>query len=558
MPGMTLNHLFMYGPHMFWARFVKDQGYKDGFAGFVLAAAFGYMETLQYWMYAFFLYWKDVCMLLSLGALHLFILYGTPFINWPEMLVYPWFVFRQGMKMYTNTIITYPPGAILALASLFEIFGYTLSSYRFIAYLFMLLIDVIVYVVSRKITGKRSMGAVAVLLFTLCTVYFEGNTVWFETIMTPLYLVSFFSLYRYFQTKHEKYLYYSVVLSSFSFLVKPTGILSFCAIIGTLILSFLSSSRHKYSALREHGRLESSLSPRLSLAARLSLFTRWDLKFPVKYIVISISVFLLFPALTYFYFALTDRGSQFFYWAFGIVMQFGKPGSHYALWPTQVDAEYAQPLFWMLCVLVIVFFYSWKKNRWSLPLAVFTAASIMGAFPRFGFHRLLPAFAFLSLGIVFGYDLALRRFSKIAPVLFAVLIGLFVVQMPKYLHRSKSLPEFFTPKEYELARYIDVQTKGEPFAIFGDYDYLYFILDKRPDVLPWTQLFPAPANTPGLQAKLIESLKERNVRYVFVIPYHPDMVFFSGVRPEELLGYVEKEYTVKGSLLGKGLFYVRK
>ena len=26
--GMTMNRLFLYGPHMFWARFVKDQGYK--------------------------------------------------------------------------------------------------------------------------------------------------------------------------------------------------------------------------------------------------------------------------------------------------------------------------------------------------------------------------------------------------------------------------------------------------------------------------------------------------------------------------------------------------
>ena len=40
-----LRKLFLYGPHMFWARFVKEKGYKDGWRGLVLALAFGYMET---------------------------------------------------------------------------------------------------------------------------------------------------------------------------------------------------------------------------------------------------------------------------------------------------------------------------------------------------------------------------------------------------------------------------------------------------------------------------------------------------------------------------------
>lgn len=47
---VTLKKLFLYGPHMFWSRFVKEQGYKDRLHGFVLAAAFAYMEGLTYWL----------------------------------------------------------------------------------------------------------------------------------------------------------------------------------------------------------------------------------------------------------------------------------------------------------------------------------------------------------------------------------------------------------------------------------------------------------------------------------------------------------------------------
>ena len=46
----TLQKLFLYGPHMFWARFIKEKGYKDGWRGLVLALAFGYMEGLTYWL----------------------------------------------------------------------------------------------------------------------------------------------------------------------------------------------------------------------------------------------------------------------------------------------------------------------------------------------------------------------------------------------------------------------------------------------------------------------------------------------------------------------------
>lgn len=53
---ITFSKLFLYGPNMFWARFIKDKGYRDGLVGLVLAKAFGYMEGLTYW----FLLWRKL------------------------------------------------------------------------------------------------------------------------------------------------------------------------------------------------------------------------------------------------------------------------------------------------------------------------------------------------------------------------------------------------------------------------------------------------------------------------------------------------------------------
>lgn len=51
---ISAQKLFFYGPHMFWARFVEERGWKDGWRGFVLAVAFAYLEKLTYWN----LWWK--------------------------------------------------------------------------------------------------------------------------------------------------------------------------------------------------------------------------------------------------------------------------------------------------------------------------------------------------------------------------------------------------------------------------------------------------------------------------------------------------------------------
>lgn len=53
---VTLKKLFMYGPHMVWARAVKDEGWRDGWRGIVIALCFGYMESLTYWL----LLWRNI------------------------------------------------------------------------------------------------------------------------------------------------------------------------------------------------------------------------------------------------------------------------------------------------------------------------------------------------------------------------------------------------------------------------------------------------------------------------------------------------------------------
>jgi len=50
---ITLKKLFLYPLHMFYARFIKDKGYKDGLFRIPLDLGFSYMEFLSYWVLLF-------------------------------------------------------------------------------------------------------------------------------------------------------------------------------------------------------------------------------------------------------------------------------------------------------------------------------------------------------------------------------------------------------------------------------------------------------------------------------------------------------------------------
>lgn len=50
----SLKKIFLYPLHMFWSRFVKDKGYKDGLFRIPLDLGFAYMELLTYLSLPFF------------------------------------------------------------------------------------------------------------------------------------------------------------------------------------------------------------------------------------------------------------------------------------------------------------------------------------------------------------------------------------------------------------------------------------------------------------------------------------------------------------------------
>ena len=197
--------------------------------------------------------------------------------------------------------------------------------------------------------------------------------------MTPLYLVSFFfSMVRFLETKKFEIF---VLRSCFKFsLVSCETDRSIVLWCDTWCASAFDQTKHNYFN-------------------------------PAIYFLVSWCIFD--TSLFYFYIFCDDRErTRILYWAIGMVYQFGKPGSQNALWPTREDILYSRPLLWMLCVLLIVVIYLWKKNRWSLPSRSIYRCVSHGRVSAIWISSASSSVCFLSLGVVLGYDHFWRRFRN--------------------------------------------------------------------------------------------------------------------------------------------------
>ena len=54
----SIKKIVFYPLHMFWARFIKDKGYKDGIFRIPLDVGFAYMEFLTYVLILFYRHGK--------------------------------------------------------------------------------------------------------------------------------------------------------------------------------------------------------------------------------------------------------------------------------------------------------------------------------------------------------------------------------------------------------------------------------------------------------------------------------------------------------------------
>jgi len=452
------------------------------------------------------LFWECGLILSALG-IHLWYLSKTTFVDWPEMLLYPWFL-SQGMLYYRDVVLAYVPGAYYFLHAFYSVIGYSAQSERAIAYGFILLTDVLVYATARKLTRSWLAGIFALFFFILWQPIFSGNTIWYETILAPMYLGAYLLVLRYgARPTIGSVLPVGLVLASAT-LIKQTAawpLLAVCVFI------WLSAKKKK------QGFIHAVVVGLIAVGGQL---------------------------MSWGYYALLGAGSEYAFWVFGFIGNLSQSASMYALAPPRSDITLILPAVIPLFLLILL---RPKKEGWLL--VIFTISVLLAGLPRWGLHRLQPMLAFIAVaGALAGSSLLQKkRFVVVGIVALCLLAaGSWRSYRVFMTLRDPMQPTFFG-KDYEhLLRYLGANAPDSLYVL-GNYDYVYFGRNEKPTVLPWVPLFPWNGKVEGMEERLIASIEDSKVPFILFVPFHPESGYYDGYAPEALFLYVRAKYEKIGA-----------
>ena len=120
---------------------------------------------------------------LLVAILHILLLTQLRFIAWPENLVWP-YLQNHGLHYYKNIFLIYPPLYWWLLSSFYALFNLSLQNLVIFSYLIICLSDWLLWKAAKE-------KIVPLLIYVPLQIFFEGNGVWVDHLLVPLFLASY-------------------------------------------------------------------------------------------------------------------------------------------------------------------------------------------------------------------------------------------------------------------------------------------------------------------------------------------------------------------------------
>ncbi|OGD91423.1 hypothetical protein A3D81_01330 [Candidatus Curtissbacteria bacterium RIFCSPHIGHO2_02_FULL_40_17] len=437
----------------------------------------------------------------GLVAIHLILLINTRFTLWPEMVVYP-YLLNNGFVLYKDIINPYMPAFTYALSIFARFFGYEPVPYQILTWLAVVIIDLLIFLTARSVTGKISKALIATAFFIILSIPFSVNGLWFDLVQTPLILLSVYYFWRFSKDKRlVNLLFLSAIFITFAFFIKQQVA---WLIIWFLIVSFLNFRRKALT-------------------------------------IISKNLKIIFPALVIFllhilFFMINNLLSDFLYWTiyFPYVLSSSLPG--YLLLPS-----FRQ----ILTILVLFFLFTpliFTKKQGQKFFVLTAAVLLLFAYPRFDYFHLIPALAVLSLALPKNVELIKTSNQKL--VIFAVSFMLLLAFTARYFQRNWTGEiRFFEKEIFESAQIIQKINPGpDPIYVQNGPDQILPFAKKLPPK-PWVDEFPWYLESSSQQQKIVEGLRRQNPEFVVFKPYLEEGMYELGTyKPELIASYIEDNY----------------
>ena len=417
------------------------------------------------------------------------------------MVVYPYLI-NNGFTLYKDIINPYPPFFSYSLSVFTRFFGYNPLVFQILTWATIVLIDLSVYFVTKKLFKKKIYAGTAVIFFTLVSTAFGINGLWFDLVQAPLIILSIYSFYLFLKTKKLLNLNYSLTSLTFAFFIKQQVI--WLALVFVIII-FLRYKQRGFKILAN------SYKP-----------------------IIFFALILTFQLLIFWQ---KNILSDFLYWTFYFPFMVTSHASGYISLPTIKQLL-------IILTLFIVFIPTVLKDQNTGKFLIGTAGVLLVfAFPRFDYFHLIPTLGILA--IVFGKNIDNLKSQK--PLLKFIsifaLVAITVFSARLIVRNWQKETRFFENEIYQAAKVIDLTTdKNERVYIQNGPDQVLSIAQRLPPK-PWADEFPWYLENTNLQTKVTEGIETGNVRLILFKPYNDGPDFGLGsYQPKKIVEFINQNY----------------
>ena len=134
-----------------------------------------------------------IILVIFIICLHIFLLFQTVF--WPatEFRIYPYLT-TKGLLPYKDFVDQHFPGVFSLPINLYSVGLATPGGLRAIQIAIVSISQILIFLLTKKISTKSTTAFFAMLLYLLLQVTFEGYVLWVDSFIAPLLLASAYLL----------------------------------------------------------------------------------------------------------------------------------------------------------------------------------------------------------------------------------------------------------------------------------------------------------------------------------------------------------------------------